>query len=120
MTITLNRRALDASLCAVSVALIATEVGACNLKLETPVMALFRQWRALSDRLNGDAPITEKEMEAGCRELGRLEDEMCALPSENAEDHMVKLIALTSWGNFTLRKDDKRAFWVEARALMRI
>lgn len=84
----------------------------------SPVMALFVQWRDLLDHLNSDASISEAQIEAGCTELHELKEAMFREPSRDAQDHLAKVVASTSWGKWDLEKDGSPEFWAEARALM--
>jgi|GEM_PF-2163115 len=121
MIVTLTRRALVAPLCAVPVALIATEVGACTLKLETPVRRLYGEWQALTAVLDDtNYPMTEDELQAGCNERHRIAIAMMATPAEDAEDVLLKFGVRTLWGVFEFGEHegvDWDDTWAEVRKL---
>lgn len=84
---------------------------------DTPVMRLFREWRAITELVASDAPMTEEELAEATDRRYALKDQMLAEPALTAQDVLAKLIASTTWGDWGLERD-RDAFWAEARALM--
>ena len=118
MTRPMNCRAIVRPLCTAPAALSASKMGASTQKPETPVMALFRQWRILMDYINTDDEMTDEKM-GPLYELQRsLTVTMMREPSTDAQDHLAKIIASTTWGEHDLEDDGTAEFWAEARALM--
>lgn len=111
-----SRRAI---LAAMPVALVAAPAAAlCVLDpADTPVMKLFREWRAITELVTRDAPMTEAELAEATERRYAIKDQMFATPALTAQDVLAKLIASTTWGDFDLEGDEER-FWADARALM--
>lgn len=69
---------------------------------ETPVMAMFREWRAHSAWLNGPAAAecSDSQFEAQCTENVNMIERMVGAPCRDAGDLCLKLLALSDFGEF--------------------
>lgn len=86
---------------------------------ETPVLRLFREWQAVSDRLDALGVNTPDEMlDEGLDELNALELKLRATPSVSAADFAAKVVAFSFWGGAMLTAADAPEIWAEARELL--
>lgn len=121
----LSRRAL---LKAAPAALIAGAVPAQGMTMtvtpspDTPVMALFREWRAHNEWLNGPATdgMPDVEFDDHCADDMAIIERMMLAPAQNAQDVCAKLIAVTDFGALISYAELEGAERVpaEARALI--
>lgn len=116
----MNRRSiLTAALSAPAVAL----AGSLPVvaALETPVMALFREWEA-AQAAEDDAHIRnlpDDEIEVFSQQRREIEQRVMAAPCQTGGDFVLKVIACTAFGGFCLPcESEAPAFWAEARALV--
>lgn len=111
----MNRRAFIAAAPAVALA------GPVAAETETPVAALFREWRDYHAWLNG--PETNgmgcSEFNVLCEHLRTLEAQIMGAPSLDARDTVMKAVALSYYGDEGLPSlVEAPDFWAEARALV--
>lgn len=91
-----SRRGLLAALPAAGAALALPASGAAApAEGDTPMKAAYRTWLATYDRL---AHLEGAAFDAAYDELGRIEDQMAALPVHGAADVLALLAAQTRWG----------------------
>lgn len=88
---------------------------------ETPVAALFREWRDYYAWLNGPATrgIDNEDFDKLSDRLIDMEDRIIRTPAKGAQDVLMQVIAYTGYGDGGL--PDLAAapdFWAEARALV--
>lgn len=110
----MSRRTILAALLASCAALALPDVASASEA--TPMMRLFREWQELGSACDaGNLP--DFECDAIALRMLRLEDEMCATPSQTAADLAAKVIALTSGNFFELPSEPDHPFWQEVSAL---
>lgn len=87
---------------------------------ETPVMALFREWKAAFDRANCAAGLSDDEFETENAKVTCLVERMMSLPATDARDVCAKLTAFTYDGEFFVDDDGTMSgpMLAEARALI--
>lgn len=80
----------------------------------TPVIRLYRRWEVARAELSGAS-------DDDCDRLGdrllELEEQMLALPSQNAADLAAKIAAYSHWGDFALPEPDS-SIWAEIGSLI--
>ena len=82
---------------------------------ETPVMAVFREWAALHQRLCA-AETTEQEGDGICGLMSEVEGRLKALPSQQPADFVAKIVVMSNYGDFALPDDrENPLLWDEAR-----
>ncbi|MGA0613434.1 hypothetical protein [Paracoccus sp. KR1-242] len=88
------------------------------VKEETPVMRLFREWRAWDDFAN--AQEDDKDFENALEGRWEVEQRLMQTPSESARDVLIKVNAWTNFGDGDVEGCDPRLsmFWAEARSLI--
>lgn len=111
----ITRRALMVAAPAVALA------GPVSAEAETPVAALFREWREYYAWLNGPATrgIDNEDFDKLSDRLTDMEDRIIRTPAKGAQDVLMQVIAYTGYGDGGL--PDLAAapdFWAEARALV--
>ena len=79
---------------------------------ETPVMALFNEWKRLFDYSQIKA-LTDDEHNAAVDAFCAVELQMETTPSITPQDFIAKVIAGSSYGDFGLTSN--KAFWAEAK-----
>lgn len=115
---TMSRRTLLTALPASGAALALPNLTGAATLADTPVMALFREWRRLHEA--GFGPMTEEEADEVSDRMSLLAKRMMAVPSDSAADLAAKVIALTGFGTFDLSDGFASDFWVELRQLTAI
>lgn len=120
----MKRRALLKSIPAVAVLPALAAVPAVAAA-ETPVMALFREWRVASQacdiagREQPDTPEGDAIFEALLEKVGDIEAALMKAPCQTAQDFVAKVTAWTGYGVHTLPDEAQDArLWAEARALI--
>lgn len=111
----MNRRAF------LSAAPAAALAGPAAAETETPVAALFREWRDYSDWLNGPATrgMDDNDFTALCCRLYDMGDQIGRTPATDAKDVLLKLVALSGYGEMGVPGIfDAPVLWAEARALV--
>lgn len=105
--------------------LVAGTVPAIAASADTPVAALFRDWRAAraeETRLHQTLPIGPVEdaaIDAAGDRRGLIEDALLAAPSESAHDWLLKLAAWTNFGMFNAPDESQNPqLWAEARRMI--
>lgn len=88
---------------------------------DTPVMALFREWKAAQDA--EDAAYADSLSDEETGRFGDIrataEKRLMDQPCQTATDFICKVIAHTAFGVFCLPDpDDRPEFWAEARVLI--
>lgn len=94
---------------------------ATSVAAETPVMTLFRDWKAAQEM--EDAAYAVSQPDEVINHLGEIrfgiEKRMMAEPCQGPQDFICKVIAHTAFGVFALPDENERpALWAEARALV--
>lgn len=85
---------------------------------ETPVMRAFREWQAYTAWLNA-APMSDDEMAAATNVMTDMEDALMAIPAENAQDFIAKVVAYAHNGwNGLPCADAMPELWAEANRLI--
>ncbi|MGP2491056.1 hypothetical protein ACTDI4_05440 [Mesorhizobium sp. PUT5] len=82
----------------------------------SPIMGLFREWEAKYAQTSDPAP-SDEEVDRILDECRELERRMLAIPASSAGDFAAKLLAITSYGQYSLEDDAGGSFMAEARAL---
>lgn len=85
---------------------------------DTPILALYRRWRAYRDWLNSPTTrgMPEEEYEALVDWLDPMEAEMDRLPAQTMTDLAAKVLCLSGAGEGAI--PDGAAFFAECEALM--
>ncbi|EYD71602.1 hypothetical protein Rumeso_05003 [Rubellimicrobium mesophilum DSM 19309] len=88
---------------------------------DTPVMQLYRRWRAYRDWLNGPETreVSEDEFNRLVDALDPMEREMEGLPVQNMTDLAAKVLCLTGDGEMLLDERGPHPFASECRALLK-
>lgn len=100
---------------------VGAKFAATSVAAETPVMALFRDWKAAQEM--EDAAYAASQPDEVTNHLGEIrfgiEKRMMAEPCQGPQDFICKVIAHTAFGVFALPDENERpALWAEARALI--
>lgn len=77
-----------------------------STEAETPVIALFHQWRILMDYINADDEMTDEKIEPLFKLQCSLKDAVMREPSTDARDHLAKIIVATVWATMISRMMD--------------
>ncbi|MFN3312564.1 MAG: hypothetical protein ACK46Q_03755 [Hyphomonas sp.] len=89
---------------------------------QTPIMALFRRWRA-AEAAEQEA-YAEGAPDSRCKPLSdtrkELEDLIVAEPCQLARDWIAKAAALSAFGTFDTDLASHRRLWAEAREIMEV
>lgn len=87
---------------------------------DTPVMRLFREWRAFTEWLEGPQSnsVPQAEYNAMCGQAAEMLDEIIAAPSMRHADTALKLFAVIENGELLYDMRHKDALYSEARALV--
>jgi len=82
----------------------------------SPIMGMFREWQAKYERACAPT-LPYQEVDSILDECRELERRMLAIPASSAGDFAAKLLAITSYGEYSLEDDAGGRFMAEARAL---
>lgn len=86
---------------------------------DSPVMLLFRKWVDIYNRLNdADSTIRNSEVPALAGRQLLIREAMILLPSQDARDHLAKIIASTTFGDTDMGDDGGDEFWLRAGQIM--
>lgn len=83
----------------------------------SPIMGLFREWESKYARVT-DPTTPEPEGSDLLDECRALERQMLSIPAISSADFAAKLLAITSYGSYSLEDDAGSVFIDEARALV--
>lgn len=95
---------------------------ACAMPVETPVGALFREWQEAS-RIEDVAYAADEwgdgdEAKAASASRNGVEQRMIEEPAVNERDVLLKILAVTVFGQFGPNQERQHDLWAEARALV--
>lgn len=99
--------------------LAALDAGGSPQEGDSPVIVLFRRWFATYSRINeADSSFADSEITALAERQFLLKEAMFRVPSQDARDHLAKIIVSTTFGDHNLEDDGSSDFWIEAGKLM--
>lgn len=84
----------------------------------TPIMDLFREWRAIGNQIDFGESDADDVLEAYSEIRVEIERQMLALPAISAVDVLAKLIAHTQYFDSPVEGKDGEAAIIEARKLV--
>ena len=108
----MNRRSFIAAAPAVALA------GPVAAETETPVAALFKEWRDLEDVILRGFDADEPEHEERVDRQMAVVHQITALPALSERDWIMKAIAASDGGDMAMIPISDPALWAEARALV--
>ncbi len=82
----------------------------------SPIMGMFREWQAKYEQACAPT-LPYSEVDRVLDECRELERRMLAIPASSAGDFAAKLLAITSYGQYSLEDDAGGRFMAETLAL---
>ncbi|MDB6454685.1 hypothetical protein [Falsirhodobacter sp. 20TX0035] len=117
----MNRRSLIR--CAPAAGMAALLAGAvpviAQAQGETPIMAMFQQWKQAHDYSN-ERGLDEETADAALAEAIEIENQMIAMPCQSMQDLAAKICAYTSFGAFALSDSVMPELWAEMAAMVEV
>lgn len=111
----MNRRSVLTAIPAVTV--VGTVPAAAAI--ETPVMRVYREWKAALEAWETANFLSEAEAGACCNAVFRLADKVLDQPSAGSMDFVYKLMAQSFFGAYDIGDCPRgQEIWAEARALV--